>query len=102
MADLDDINDLMAFLDIEGEDAATLSDAKHVPMPELRRIGSTAQTPPPVKAHNISDQIALMRLAVENDVSLQERMKDIDTSLSRNIQHVVHYRLPTELVLSHL
>lgn len=93
----------MAFLDLE-EDAAPLR------MPQLRPISSKRQgrpmtdenRPEPVKTHSINDHLALMKLAVENGVSTEERMRDIASSLQRDQQNTVHYRLPIELSLSNL
>ena len=56
----------------------------------------------PIKAHNINDHLALMKLAVENEISAEERMRDIASSLQRDRQNTPHYRLPTELALSNL
>jgi len=101
MSELDDINDLMAFLDLE-EDAVPLQ------MPQLRPIAARRSERPaadentPVKAHSINDHMALMKLAVESEISTEERMRDIASSLQRDQQNTVHYRLPTELALSNL
>lgn len=106
MDDLYDINELMPFLDLEDTDNALGAKPQ---LPVLRKVGSqktqsvaSKRQAPPVQTRGIHDKIALMKLAVESNYTIEQRLDTINSSLQHDMQDVQHYRLPTELVLSNI
>ena len=97
MAAFEDINDLMAFLDISESVQSSAQQQQ-----QLKPVRAQPVQRPPIKATSVNDRLALMKLAVENSATIEERIRDISASLKRDQQDVVHYRLPQELALSNL
>jgi len=107
MDDLYDINELMTFLDLEESNTDALGAKPQLPV--LRAVGSrkkqsvaSMRQAAPVQTRGIHDRMALMKLAVESNYTIEERLDTINASLQHDMQNVQHYRLPTELVLSNI
>jgi hypothetical protein len=84
---MDSINDLLEFIDL--------------PEPELQQVRSRLKQTPQFRPRTAQDHIALMKLSTDRSANnLNERMQEIQASLEQDVQNIVHYKLPSELVLS--